>query len=240
MNATAMKKQIIDLISRRLQVPTDRFLLGICGAPGSGKSTLADWIINKWNRLHERQAVLLPMDGYHLSNEELVQKGLLPLKGIPETFAAASFLQKLAELRQFPEKTHFCPRFDRSLEASIEDAIEITPGHRLVVVEGNYLLLDTEPWRRVKDILDEIWFIEAEEELIFPRLVARHMKGGKNKKAAFAKVNSTDLPNARLVANGRSRATQVFKAADLYLSGSRSSSSGHAGREQTENEQQHP
>jgi pantothenate kinase len=210
-----MNKQLIELISKRLHGFEEKFLLGICGAPGSGKSTLADWIVAEWNRLNKGQAVLLPMDGYHLSNEELGEKGLLPLKGIPETFDSTSFLQKLSEIRQFPQREHQCPRFDRSIEASIQNAINIHPAHKLVVIEGNYLLLDIPPWNKIRIILDEIWFIEADEKLLFPRLLARHMGAGKDEAAAAQKVNTTDLPNARLVAKSRPRADLVFNASEL-------------------------
>lgn len=212
-----MKMRMIDLISRRLPGSKGRFLLGICGAPGAGKSTLAVWIVAEWNRLHAGQAVLVPMDGYHLSNEELEAMGLLSLKGIPETFDAGGFLKKLSEIRQLPEKEHHCPRFDRLVEASVQNAIKVHAAHKLVVIEGNYLLLDTSPWNRIKDILDEIWFIEADEAFLFPRLLARHQEGGKSAAAAAEKVNSTDLPNARLVAKSRARADRLFRARDLEL-----------------------
>lgn len=212
-----MKNEIIDIISRRLNGSFDRFLLGICGAPGSGKSTLARWIVSEWSILHPGQAVILPMDGYHFSNEELKAMGLLALKGIPETFDSHSFLQKLQEVKANPASKHACPRFDRSIEASIQDDIKILPEHRLIVVEGNYLLLDTPPWISVRNTLDETWFIDSDEKLIYPRLLARHMKGGKNEKAAAEKVASTDLPNARLVANSKAHATRAFKATDLDL-----------------------
>jgi pantothenate kinase len=214
---SSISNQMIELISRGRQNSREKFLLGICGAPGSGKSTLASWIVTEWNRLHSGQAVLLPMDGYHLSNEVLEERGLLPLKGIPETFDSHSFVQKLFEIRKAPLSCHRCPRFDRSMEASIQDAIEISPAHKLVVIEGNYLLLDTAPWDKIAGLLDEIWFIDAEEALIYPRLLARHMKGGKNKEAAAEKVNSTDLPNARLVEKDRCRASRIFQASELNL-----------------------
>lgn len=210
-----MKSSLIDTLRRAIGTGSERFMLGICGAPGAGKSTLAEWIVNEWNRRQPGTAVLVPMDGYHLSNEALEEKSLLPLKGIPDTFDSIAFVEKLAEIREHPEQTHFCPRFDRSIEASIQNAISIVPAHRLVVSEGNYLLLDKEPWCKIREILNEVWMIEAAEELILPRLLQRHQAGGKTQEGALTKVNSTDLPNARLISASSARAHRRFSASEL-------------------------
>jgi pantothenate kinase len=210
-----MKSSLIDTLRQRAGAGSERFMLGICGAPGAGKSTLAEWIVSEWNKQEPNTAVLVPMDGYHLSNESLEEKSLLQLKGIPDTFDAVSFVDKLDKIKKNPRETHFCPRFERSIEASIQDAISVNSTHRLVLTEGNYLLLDKEPWSRIREILDEVWMIEAEEELILPRLLARHQAGGKTADAALAKVNSTDLPNARLVAQSGTKANRRFKASEL-------------------------
>lgn len=210
----SIQEQIIKPIKSSLE-ESARFTLGICGAPGAGKSTLAAWIVEEWNKLYPQESVLLPMDGYHYANEFLEERGLLALKGIPETFNADAFIKKLAEIRSNPQSTHYCPKFDRSIEASLENAIEISPEHRLVVVEGNYLLLGQEPWNQVKALLDQCWYIEADERLLLPRLQTRHEAGGKTEKDARAKVESTDLPNARLVAESMKRADRVLKAESL-------------------------
>lgn len=212
------KKNIMDLVASLVRRTPDRVLLGICGAPGAGKSTLAAMIVEEWNKINADEAVLVPMDGYHHSNGELEKRGLLALKGIPETFDAESFLQKLAAIRTFPEQIHLCPRFDRSIEASITDDIKVLARHKLVVTEGNYLLLNSAPWNKIKNVLDEIWFLEVDEEVLFPRLLARHLKSGKSSEAANAKVHSTDLPNARLVTDCRERASRIIKATDLEMS----------------------
>ncbi len=203
--------QLIARIKDAMAKSNQRFLLGICGAPGSGKSTLSHWIVEEWNRTSPDSAVLMPMDGYHFSNEELQEKGLLALKGIPATFDSESFVQKLESIRLEPNIDHHCPRFDRSIEASIPDAITVESIHKLVVVEGTYLLLNTSPWNKLKELFDETWFIEANEALIFPRLLSRHMEAGKSEEMAREKVNSTDLPNARLVNECAQRADFIVR-----------------------------
>ncbi len=190
----------------------NRFVLGICGAPGVGKSTLADWIVSTWNSIRPNSAVLLPMDGYHRSNKELEQMGLLPLKGIPASFNSEAFLAKLKNVHSAPAEVHLCPKFDRSIEASIDDAIAIKPHHELVVVEGNYLLLNQPPWNEVCQFLDESWFLDCNEDLILPRLISRHESAGKTEQQARAKVESTDLPNARLVHESRTNASKLISA----------------------------
>ena len=196
-----------------------RFLLGITGSPGAGKSTLADRVLRRWNEGVDGKsfghAVIVPMDGYHLSNEELEQLGLLHLKGIPETFDAKGFVEKLALIRSNPNNIHYCPRFDRSIEASIPNDIAVPTNANLVIVEGNYLLLDSEPWSNLKQLFDASWFIEADDSILIPRLLKRHEEGGKSSEQARKKVDSTDLPNARLIEESKILADKIFSAYEL-------------------------
>ncbi|MBX9686932.1 MAG: hypothetical protein K2X27_09535 [Candidatus Obscuribacterales bacterium] len=210
-----MKSKLISMIEAELK-SKERFLLGICGAPGAGKSTLAAWLVEAYNELHNGQAVLVPMDGYHLSNEELERRSLLALKGIPETFDGESFLAKIEAIKSYPAQNHFCPRFDRSIEASIENEIKVFPEHKLIVVEGNYLLLESPPWVHLKQFFDQVWFISANENLLLPRLQVRHQLAGRSPAAAREKLESTDLPNAKLVAQSKARADFLIEAEDLH------------------------
>jgi pantothenate kinase len=198
-----------------------RFLLGIAGPPGSGKSTLAELTCRIWNEEINTTtcgaASIVPMDGYHHSNEELLQMGLLHLKGIPATFDSQSFIKKLKEIQSQPHKTHYCPRFDRSIEASVADDISVTPEHKVVIVEGNYLLLDEAPWDELSTIFNSIWYIDASESVLLPRLLSRHQAAGKDSAKAREKVESTDLPNARLVEKTKTRADKILTAEELML-----------------------
>ncbi len=149
------------------------------------------------------------MDGFHLPDETLRRRGLWELKGVPETFDAEGFVSLLRELRASPVRVVRCPRFDRSIEASIPGAIVVQPEHRLVVVEGNYLLLESEPWSEVRPLLDEVWFIDSSIDEIYPRLLERHILGGRTPEQARLKVESTDLANARLIEQTRPRADRI-------------------------------
>lgn len=200
------------------RVPADkRFIVGIVGFPGAGKSTLSGGLVDAVNAVLPvgQRAQVVPMDGYHLPNETLDRLGLRDLKGIPDTFDADGFVRLLKRIRQSPPQALTAPAFDRSIDGSIADAIRIEPGVRVIVTEGNYLLLDRERWLEIADLLDDSWFLDTSLETIRPRLISRHVEGGRTLEAAIAKVESTDLPNASLIEKTRSRARAIVKAVEI-------------------------
>jgi pantothenate kinase len=179
-----------------------RAVLGICGAPGAGKSTLAA-------RLAEAvgpAAVVVPMDGFHLHDDELARLGLSDRKGAPETFDVAGYVALLRRLHIETDHVVYAPEFDRSREESIAGAIAVRPEHRLVVTEGNYLLHDAPGWATVRPLLDETWFVEQNERRRLERLVARHVEHGKPPDLAERWATVSDQANAGLVARTRSAA----------------------------------
>lgn len=194
----------VALVNRARDLAADgrRALLGIAGAPGSGKSTFARWLAHAVGE----QAVVVPMDGFHLCDDELDLRGLRQRKGAPETFDVWGYLALLRRLRREGGRTVFAPAFDRTQEASVAGAIAVRPEHRIVITEGNYLLHQGDGWREVRPLLDQVWFLEAEEQLRLSRLVQRHVDHGKDRLAAEQWVRSSDQPNAELVAGTRSRA----------------------------------
>ena len=188
-----------------------RVLLGIAGPPAAGKSTFSKLLASSVNARHEEPtAAVAPMDGFHLTNRELDSKGLRSRKGHPETFSADSFVSRLERLKVMPNTEAYWPRYDRTLHEPVPNAITIAPSARLVITEGNYLLLDYGPWRRLKNLLDEAWYLDEDEEVIVSRLSDRHRAAGRSVSELTDKINGSDLPNARLVAG-----TKVN--ADLWL-----------------------
>ena len=184
-----------------------RRVLGLVGAPGAGKSTLAQALLDTLGAA----AQVVPMDGFHLANAELARLGRAARKGAPDTFDAAGYVALLRRLRaQGPHETVYAPAFRREIEEPIAGAIAVHAATRLVITEGNYLLLDEGPWAEVASLLDDCWYVEPDDALRRRRLVERHMRFGRDAAAARAWVEATDEPNARLVAATRSRARAVL------------------------------
>lgn len=188
-----------------------RQILGIAGAPGSGKSTLAQ-------RLCEAlpgQAVVVPMDGFHLANLELQRLNRAGRKGAPDTFDSAGYQALLRRLRQpLSDSRVYAPAFHREIEEPIAGEIGVAGDIPLVITEGNYLLLSDEPWQGVRALLDSCWFLDVDEELEFQRLLTRHMQFGRSEQAARDWIAQTDLPNARRIIASRTRADRCLTLND--------------------------
>jgi pantothenate kinase len=162
-------------------------------------------------------AVVVPMDGFHRYNKELKELQLFELKGVPDSFDAQAFVKLLSRIKEDRGGTIGCPCFDRDIEEPTPDAIQVKPAHKIVVVEGNYLLLDKSPWDEVRPLLDQVWFIDCDMSEVESRLRARHHKGGRDPEAASIKMESTDLPNARLIEKTRASADRVIRLPKLDI-----------------------
>lgn len=189
--------------------PTGRVIIGIAGAPGSGKSTLAEQIVAAYGPT----AVLVSMDGFHLAQFVLDDLGLAAVKGAPETFDAAGYVALLERLHQPPDgSTIYAPEFRRSIEEPIAGAVAVPAGARVIVTEGNYLLLDTPPWQRLRSLITEIWFLDTPEEARVDRLVRRHVRFGRTPAAALERaISGSDGHNAALVLASRDRADVLLR-----------------------------
>jgi pantothenate kinase len=185
-----------------------RRLLGLAGPPGAGKSTLALALRAAFPDV----ARIVPMDGFHLAGSELARLGRAGRKGAPDTFDAAGYVALLRRLRApAAGETVYAPEFRREIEEPIAGALAVGPEVRLVITEGNYLLLDDDPWRAVAPLLDECWFVDVDDALRVGRLVARHERFGRSPADARAWVAGTDEPNARLVEASRGRASWALR-----------------------------
>jgi pantothenate kinase len=183
--------------------PGRRFLLGISGAPGAGKTTLAAALAAAYG------GVVVPLDGFHLADVELVRRGLRDRKGAPETFDADGYAALLARIRSRPEQPVMAPMFERGLEQPVAGAIPVPPEVDLVVTEGNYLLLDEHPWPDARAQLDTVWHVATVDEVRLPRLVARHERFGKSPDAARKWVERVDGANAARIEAAAHRADLI-------------------------------
>jgi pantothenate kinase len=190
-------------VSALLDSP-QRFILGVVGKPGVGKSTFAQFLNE--HLAHDLVAIL-PMDGFHMSNEKLIELGRRDRKGAPDTFDVDDFAKSLSDVRDSYGSDITFPIFEREIEASIPDAGVIPAHAKLVVVEGNYLLHDNFGWEKIGNYLDESWYLDVDDELRMQRLIARHIQFGKTPEAAAEWSRGTDEVNARLIELSRSRAT---------------------------------
>lgn len=176
-----------------------RKIVAIAGAPGSGKSTLADRLVDALNAAVPGAAAVLPMDGFHYDDRILIARNLRARKGAPETFDVAGLDQLLDRLRRNEEDEIAVPVFDRDLEIARAGARLIPMSVQVIVVEGNYLLLDRQPWSRLGSRFDISVAIDVPEEMLRARLVARWQSYGLPPAEIEAKVEGNDLPNGRCV-----------------------------------------
>jgi pantothenate kinase len=194
----------------------ERAVLGITGPPGSGKSTLGERLAAAVAALGVG-VVRVPMDGFHLANDELVRLGRRDRKGAIDTFDVDGYAALLRRARTVRARTVYAPDFDRAVHQPVAGSIPVLPEARLVITEGNYLLAPEPAWRSVRGLLDEVWYCELASDERVRRLVARHERFGKAPEAARAWVATVDEPNAAAIAGWRDTADLVVDLAALGL-----------------------
>jgi pantothenate kinase len=195
--------ELAEIIRGRAQ-GQGRFLTALAGPPGAGKSTLAAELVSTLGQ----GAKAVPMDGFHYDDAVLIARGARDRKGAPDTFDAQGFFHLLRRLRVEDEIA--IPLFDRDLEISRAGADIVTAADRLLVVEGNYLLLNEAPWPQAAPLFDLTVWIDVSEAELDRRLQARWAHYGKTPAEARAWIDNNDLPNIR-------RVTQNSRPADVVI-----------------------
>ena len=194
-----------------------RAVLGITGAPAAGKTTLAEEIVAAIARTSPPGWVAhVPMDGFHLADVELDRLGLRDRKGAPDTFDALGYASLLRRLREDQDDMIYAPGFERVIEQPIAGAIPVARDARLIVSEGNYLLVEDERWTKVRPLVDEVWYADLDQAERMRRLVARHRRFGKDEADAVRWAHGTDERNAEVIAATRQRADLLIPAGLLH------------------------
>ncbi|MPV38032.1 nucleoside/nucleotide kinase family protein [Georgenia subflava] len=192
--------------ARELAATGERQMLGIVGPPGSGKSTLARQVVEAVGA----NAMVVPMDGFHLAQCQLERLGRTDRKGAIDTFDAGGFARLMQRLHRADEDVVYAPAFHREIEEPIAASIAVPRDIPLVVVEGNYLLVDHEPWAGIRQMLTDCWYVELDEDTRLDRLIARHMEFGRDPASAHEHAHGSDQQNAKLIATTKRRADRVI------------------------------
>lgn len=203
--------------------PVPRLMAAVAGPPGSGKTAFATVLVAVINATADGEvAVLVGLDGWHYANDYLERHvlerngertALRSIKGAPETFDAAAAYECLAEMRRGGQVRF--PVYSRQRHEPVPEGGMVTASHRIVVVEGNYLLLDEEPWRRFRELFDVRVFISASLDTLIEGLRERHRRGGKPAEVTEQHMQRVDLPNIKRVLPGAARAHLLVHKADV-------------------------
>lgn len=197
-----MNPDIHDMAANILRAASDsqRFIVALAGPPGAGKSFLSELLCRRLNACETGVAEVVPMDGYHFDNAVLEPHGLLPVKGAPETFDIDGLTQDLRRIRR-ADRAVAVPVFDRPLDLARAGGRLIALEQRIVIVEGNYLLLDRPDWSELRSLFDTTILIEVSDAVLEARLIQRWLALGQDAAGAWERTHHKDMHNVRLVKN---------------------------------------
>jgi pantothenate kinase len=194
-------RDLDDLVRRIIGIGQNqqRIIIAIAGPPASGKSSLSEELQRAINNQYgENVCSVVPMDGFHLDNAVLDKLGLRHVKGAPQTFDANGFVRLIKQLKEAPGDIAV-PIFDRHIDRAIANGAVVRPQHKIILTEGNYLLLGSQPWLELRKCFNFTIFINPGLQILESRLVERWLQHGLPPETARARAMSNDIPNARLV-----------------------------------------
>lgn len=207
----ALAKLVPHILDMESKADGARIAVGLTGGPGVGKSTLATELVTMLNAIKPGSAAYVPMDGFHMKHAKIEAMGQTDYKGAPHTFEGAAFVSFLHRLKHATEAVSG-PGYSRKIEDTVDDAFIVGPDVRVLVVEGNYLLLTEGPWAGVKALLDYSVFVHVPRETVRARLMKRHGEEGLfTEERNRAHIERNDLPNYDLVEGSKERADVVIE-----------------------------
>ena len=187
--------------------PSERLVIGLCGIPASGKSSFAQVVVNRVNQMSANGsdgeiAIYIGLDGWHLSRSALAAfpdpQEAFARRGAHWTFSATGYVDFVSKLRApITDLPIHAPSFSHAIKDPVEDDLQVTSSHRIVLIEGLYVFLNVEPWSVAGHLLHERWFLEVDLEVARERLVQRHVKSGvtDNLEEAMLRARDNDMPS---------------------------------------------
>jgi pantothenate kinase len=194
------------LLERIATAGTRRLMVAVAGPPGAGKSSFAEALVDALNADAAESAAVIPMDGFHYDDSVLNARGLRSRKGAPATFDVGGLRHLLLRLAAHDEAEVAIPVFDRRIEIARAGARIVAATTRILVIEGNYLLLNQEPWRQLAPLFDLTAMLHESRSRLENRLIERWLCHGFSEAEARAKVLGNDLPNIDVVLQGSRKA----------------------------------
>jgi pantothenate kinase len=209
-----------------LQCENRTYLVAVAGPPGSGKTTIAEKVVNILNTeqsFHNEEhkpkttfATCISIDGFHYSRgvlDEFLNKEEAYLRrGAPWTFDIDAILKFIKRVRLFANRKYpariehseeiiLAPSFDHSIKDPVPNSIPLEPDVRVVVFEGNYLLLNEGRWQEIPSFMDLTIFVDVDLEETRSRIAKRHVASGiePNLIEAYNRVDKNDYLNGKLV-----------------------------------------
>lgn len=218
-----LERRALSLLHQLHQRSSDaRAIIILAGPPGSGKSTIASQVVQRINSFQQTpMAKVLPMDGYHYSRSHLDS---LPnhveahaRRGAHWTFDGQAVLDMIKQIhasREKPFPTLYMPSFDHEIKDPVPDAIEIGPDVKIVLVEGNWLLYDEQPWNQIVNFADDAWFVDVDPQLALQRVAKRHVACGieRTLEAAMDRARNNDMKNGEDIRRGLIQPNIIVKS----------------------------
>lgn len=206
----ADQDSILDSLVERINLlykshkSNNRIIINIAGIPGAGKTTLTRALCERINSELGKDAILvIPQDGFHYYRKELAAmenpEEAMKRRGAPFTFNSSKLVKLVKELKS--KDIVYAPDFDHKLKDPTENSIKVTKDTKIILLEGNYVLLKTDEWEELSELADEKWMVVTDPETIRKRLVQRHLDAGicKTAEESIERVETNDLVNAKYI-----------------------------------------